>query len=144
MIVFEKQLHWYFLSAWNEGIITIIVIKKHHLLLAVPHDCFHRLISNHLILHCSITSISLGRPLHRYYSLRSSHCVKSVQIQSFFWSIFSRIRTEYDAEYLTVFSPNAGKHGPEKTSYLDTCHAVSHQEMFFKISVLKNFRPSGY
>ena len=84
MIVFEKQLHWYFLSAWNEGIITIIVIKKHHLLLAVPHDCFHRLISNHLILHCSITSISLGRPLHRYYSLRSSHCVKSVQIQSFF------------------------------------------------------------
>ena len=26
--------------------------------------------------------------------------------------------------YLSVFSPNAGKHGPEKTSYLDTFHAV--------------------
>ena len=24
-----------------------------------------------------------------------SHCVKSVQIRSFFWSVFSRIRTEY-------------------------------------------------
>ena len=24
-----------------------------------------------------------------------SHCVKSVQIPSFFWSVFSRIRTEY-------------------------------------------------
>ena len=34
------------------------------------------------------------------------HCVKSVQIRSFFWSVFSRIRT--------VFSLNAGKYGPEK------------------------------
>ena len=25
----------------------------------------------------------------------SSHCMKSVQIRSFFWSAFSRIRTEY-------------------------------------------------
>ena len=37
------------------------------------------------------------------------HCVKSVQIRSFFWS---------------VFSPNAGKYGPEKTPYLDTFHTV--------------------
>ena len=27
-------------------------------------------------------------------------------------------------EYLSVFSPNAGKYGPEKTAYLDTFHAV--------------------
>ena len=40
------------------------------------------------------------------------HCVKSVQTQSFFWSVFP------------VFSPNAGKYGPEKTSYLDNFHAV--------------------
>ena len=26
--------------------------------------------------------------------------------------------------YLSVFSPNAGKYGPEKTCYLDTFHAV--------------------
>ena len=31
----------------------------------------------------------------------------------FFWFVLFRIRTEY-GEYLTVFSPNAGKHGPEK------------------------------
>ena len=37
------------------------------------------------------------------------HCVKSVQIGSFFWSVFSCIRPEY---------------GPEKTPYLDTFHAV--------------------
>ena len=29
-----------------------------------------------------------------------------------------------DAEYLFVFSPNAGKYEPEKTPYLDTFHAM--------------------
>ena len=38
------------------------------------------------------------------------HCVKSVQIRSFFWSVFPCIRTEY---------------GAEKTPYLNTFHAVS-------------------
>ena len=43
--------------------------------------------------------------------------VKSVQIQSFSWS---------------VFSPNAGKYRPEKTPYLDTFHAVKvHQNKDF-------------
>ena len=27
-------------------------------------------------------------------------------------------------KYLSVFSPNAGKYGPEKTPYLDNFHAV--------------------
>ena len=40
------------------------------------------------------------------------HCVKSVQIRSFFWSVFSAI------------SPNIGKYGPKKTPYLDIFHAV--------------------
>ena len=35
--------------------------------------------------------------------------MKSVQIRSFFWS---------------VFSPNVGKYGPEKAPYLDTFHAI--------------------
>ena len=26
--------------------------------------------------------------------------------------------------YLSVFSPNVGKYGPEKTQYLDTFHTV--------------------
>ena len=44
-----------------------------------------------------------------WLTLISYHCVKSVQIRSFLWSVFSRIRTEY---------------GPEKTPYLDTFHDV--------------------
>ena len=51
------------------------------------------------------------------------HFVKSVQIRSFFWSAFSRIRTEY-REILRENAGNAGKYGPEITSYLDTFHAV--------------------
>ena len=43
------------------------------------------------------------------YNVGILHCVKSVQIRRFFWSVFSRIRTEY---------------GPEKTLYLDTFHTV--------------------
>ena len=35
------------------------------------------------------------------------HCVKSVQIQFF------------SGPYFSVFSPNTGKYGPEKTPYLD-------------------------
>ena len=47
----------------------------------------------------------------------STRCVKSVQIQSLFWSVFSCIWTE--------FSPNTGKYGPEKIPYLDTFHVVT-------------------
>ena len=41
--------------------------------------------------------------------ISGQHCVKSVQIRSFFWSVFYRIQTAY---------------GPEKTPYLDTFHTV--------------------
>ena len=47
--------------------------------------------------------------------------MESVQIRSFFSSLFSRIRTEYGE----VLSGNAGKYGPEKTPYLDTFHMHS-------------------
>ena len=45
--------------------------------------------------------------------------MKSVQIRSFFWS---------------VFCPNTGKYGPEKTPSLDTFHAVNgeEREMFLR------------
>ena len=36
-------------------------------------------------------STTLGFP----GDMSHAHCVKSLQIQSFFWSVFSRIRTEY-------------------------------------------------
>ena len=43
--------------------------------------------------------------------IRTNHCVKSVQIRSYFWSLFSCIRL------------NTGKYGPEITPYLDAFHA---------------------
>ena len=36
-----------------------------------------------------------------------------------------------DTSYLSVFSPNAGKYGPEITSYLDTFYGVKLQTMIF-------------
>ena len=57
--------------------------------------------------------------------LATLHSLKSVQIRSYFWSVFSCIRTEYgDLLRKSLFSPNTGKHGPEITLYLDTFHAV--------------------
>ena len=57
------------------------------------------------------------RPGFHEYTLEF-HCVKSIEIRSFFWSAFSR-----STPYLSVFSSNAGKHGPDKTPYFDTFHA---------------------
>ena len=57
--------------------------------------------------------IGLKKKRYNYHII---HCVKSIQIRSFFWSVFSRIRT--DTPDLSVFSPNVGKYGP------DTFHAV--------------------
>ena len=41
-----------------------------------------------------------------------------------------------DTKYLSVFSPNVGKYGPEKSLYLDTIHAV--QCCYYRL-VLENF-----
>ena len=43
-------------------------------------------------------------------------------MQSFFWSVFSCIWNEYVD--FSVFSPNTGKYGSEKSPHLDTFHAV--------------------
>ena len=40
-------------------------------------------------------------------------------ITEFFWSVFSRIRTEY-GDLRSKFCPNVGKYGPEKIPYLDS------------------------
>ena len=40
-----------------------------------------------------------------------SHCVKSAQIRSFFWSLFSCIRTKYGK--ISPSGPNTEKYGPE-------------------------------
>ena len=46
------------------------------------------------------------------------HCLKNVEIRSFFFSVFSCIQTEYE-DLRSVVSPNTGKYGPQKNSYLD-------------------------
>ena len=55
-----------------------------------------------------------------------SQCVKSVQVRSLFWSVFSLIRTEY-REILRM-SPYSvrmrGKIRTRKPPYLDTFHSV--------------------
>ena len=54
------------------------------------------------------------------------HCVKSVQIRSFFWSVFSCIRTEYgDLRSKSPYSVQIQENSDQKKlRYLDTFHAV--------------------
>ena len=54
-----------------------------------------------------------------HLNMNINHCVKSVQIRSFFWSVFSCIRPEYG-------------------DYLDTFHAVNINMIQFPISVAWN------
>ena len=68
----------------------------------------------------------------------NTHCMKSVQIRSNFWSVFSHIRIEYgvDTSYLSVFSPNAGKYGPEITPNLETFHAMTNTEASYEFLII--------
>ena len=67
--------------------------------------------------------------------------MKSVQIRNYFWSVFSRIQTEYgekrrETKYLSLFSPNTGKCLPRKTPYLDifdAMHVISSQEYMLQL-----------
>ena len=64
--------------------------------------------TKYLMFHlCSILEV----PISETGYAKRRHCVKSVQIRR-------------DTKYLSLFSPNAGKYGPEKTPRLDTFHAV--------------------
>ena len=66
----------------------------------------------------------------RAFNFDQKHCMKSVQIWSFFWS---------------VFSASTGKYGPEKTLFLDTFHAVKFKQNVTQIilyyHVTKQFLP---
>ena len=59
--------------------------------------------------------------------------MKSVQISSFFWPVFSGNQTEYGkvskygvftGPYFPVFGLNTEKCGPKKAPYLDTSRSV--------------------
>ena len=58
----------------------------------------------------------LLRVLNEMIIKKTYHCVKSVQIRSYFWSEFSCIQIEY--------GDLRSKSGSEITTYLDTFHAV--------------------
>ena len=60
----------------------------------------------------------------------ANHCVKSGQIRSYFWSVFSCVRSEYGI--YPVFSPDTGRYGPETTPHLDTFHAVYYIVLLFQ------------
>ena len=55
----------------------------------------------------------------QYMQYGTTGCVKSVHSRSFSDSFFSAFE-----EYLSVFSPNKEKYGPEKTPHWDTFRAV--------------------
>ena len=101
---------------------------------------------SHVLYQSKLLTASIKVPIfiefiifHSCVTIRNMHCVKSVQIQSYFWSAFSRIRTEYgEISYFSLFSPNAGKYGPEITLYLDTFHAVIALWFFLLLVLIRN------
>ena len=60
--------------------------------------------------------------------LQSRHCVKSVRIRSFFWSVFCRIRTEY-GEILRI-SLDQSECGKIRTRRNSVFAYISHSEIF--------------
>ena len=64
--------------------------------------------------------------------------MKSVQIQFFLDCTFPHSDWVLgDTPYLSVFIPNAGKYGQEKTPYLDTSHAI-----LFRFSNVSDYKVS--
>ena len=61
----------------------------------------------HLCILIAIIGLHMRNISYKFIFFHPIHCVKHVQIRSFFWSVFSWIRR--DTKYLSVFSPNAGK-----------------------------------
>ena len=67
------------------------------------------------------------------YFITILQCVKSAK--------YGVISGPYYTKYLSVFSPNAGKYGPEITPYLDTFHAVISYMLF--LLVYENYYALG-
>ena len=92
---------------------------------------------------------------HCIYKTYLPHTAWKVSIFRVFWSVFSRIRTEYgeirtispysvripDTEYLSVFSPNAGKYGPGKfriPTLFTQCHRIVQKNLQRTTEVLRS------
>ena len=75
-----------------------------------------------------------------------NHCVKSVLIQSFFWSVFSRLRTEYGQILrISLNSVRMRENTDQKKNpYLDTFHAVNILITSDPLSCKQSFRRANY
>ena len=116
--------------------------QEHLFYRTLPNDFFSNL-SHSFILHRSFIYLfgpSFVRKIHKnsqfwYLFILQIHLV--LYIVNVFYTIDQNINRSispyeviavlqyYSTKYLSVFSPNAGKYGPEITPYLDTFHAVS-------------------
>ena len=71
-------------------------------------DTFHAVIAHKTLLYYMSSTTLLvenqtgSEKLHDQSCMLTIHCLKSVQMRSFFWSVFSHIRTEY-GEILRIF-----------------------------------------
>ena len=75
-----------------------------------------------------MTPLPMARPIflnkHQLYSYLMFHCVKSVQIRSFFWSLFSYIRIEYGDWSKSPYSVRIQENTDQKKLRIWTLHAV--------------------
>ena len=73
------------------------------------------------------------------------HCVKC-PYSELSWSVFSHIRMQTDSEYLSEFSPNAGKYRPEVTLPEILCSNFKKTRGFFQMVLdkyLSHFYPEN-
>ena len=76
--------------------------------------------------------INRPRPSHGH-----KHCVKCPNTELFLVRIFPHSDwIRWDTKYLSVFSLNEGKYGPEITPYLDTFHAVKYTNYIICLGIV--------
>ena len=101
-----------------------------HLILEAEFGDEHSVNSLHKSINFSW--INLQRKNFFWVFLFHGHCIKNVQIRSFFWSLFSWVQTEYR------------KIRTRKTSYLDTFHAVGPETLLANRLRYERHRKSTY
>ena len=88
------------------------------------------MIENHLVTTFKQKTIKRNKALNtcgawknKRVNINNKSIIENIGVLEYlYWSISS--------EYLSVFSPNVGKYGPEKSPYLDTFYAVLYLVIF--------------
>ena len=103
---------------WEICSIRYLQFWQHFLLLLTFGGMFSRF-PNILQIKMPLSFLLISKLFYQKLSqkYRKRHCVKSVQICSYFWSVFSCIRTEYG-----------------DSTYLDNFHAVMGFQFFYAVS----------